>query len=169
MFVPQGPINNIPALLQIMAWRRPGDKPLSEPMIIILLTHICVTRPQWVNKHIGAWKRRFCRHHFQINFFFTEKLCMRIKVNISLKCVPEGSIDLKSTLVQVITWHWTGDKSLPKLMMSSFTDAYMYVYILGSRRLSGPYKTVQFRRSDASTYQEPVNRWIYRTATFSMW
>ena len=26
------PINNIPAMVQIMAWRRPGDKPLSEPM-----------------------------------------------------------------------------------------------------------------------------------------
>ena len=48
-FVPRGPINNIPSLVQIMAWRRPGDKPLSEPMMIILLTHICVTRPQWVN------------------------------------------------------------------------------------------------------------------------
>ena len=31
-FVPKGPINNIPALVQIMAWRRPGNKPLSEPM-----------------------------------------------------------------------------------------------------------------------------------------
>ena len=29
---PEGPINNIPALVQVMAWRRPGDKPLSEPM-----------------------------------------------------------------------------------------------------------------------------------------
>ena len=48
-FVPRGPINNIPALVQIMAWRRPGDKPLSEPMMGSLLTHICVTRPQWVN------------------------------------------------------------------------------------------------------------------------
>ena len=48
-FVPKGPINNIPALVQIMAWRRPGDKPLSEPMMVSLLTHICVTRPQWVN------------------------------------------------------------------------------------------------------------------------
>ena len=47
-FVPKGPINIIPALVQIMAWRRPGDKPLSEQMIIRLLTHICVTRPQWV-------------------------------------------------------------------------------------------------------------------------
>ena len=45
-FVPKGPINNIPALVQIMAWRRPGDKPLSEAMMVNLLTHICVTRPQ---------------------------------------------------------------------------------------------------------------------------
>ena len=47
-FVPQGRINNIPSLVQIMAWRRLGDKPLSEPMMVSLLTHICVTRPQWV-------------------------------------------------------------------------------------------------------------------------
>ena len=46
-FIPKGPINNIPALVQVMAWRRPGDKPLSEPMTVSLLTHVCVTRPQW--------------------------------------------------------------------------------------------------------------------------
>ena len=51
-FVPGVLIYNIPALVQIMAWRRQGDKPLSEPMMISLLTHICVTRPQWVN-HIN--------------------------------------------------------------------------------------------------------------------
>ena len=49
-FVPKGQINDIPALVQIMAWRRPGDKPLSEPMLVSLLTHICVTRPQWVKR-----------------------------------------------------------------------------------------------------------------------
>ena len=47
-FVPRGSINNIPALVQIMAWRRPGDKPLPEPMMVNLPMHICVTRPQWV-------------------------------------------------------------------------------------------------------------------------
>ena len=47
-FVPNSPINNTPALVQIMAWRRPGDKPLSEPMMVSLPTHICVTRHQWV-------------------------------------------------------------------------------------------------------------------------
>ena len=33
-FVPTGLINNIPALVQIMAWRRPGDTPLSAPGVI---------------------------------------------------------------------------------------------------------------------------------------
>ena len=48
-FVARGPINNIPALVQIMAWRRPGDKPLSEPMMVRWPAHICVTQSQWVN------------------------------------------------------------------------------------------------------------------------
>ena len=30
-----------------MVWRRPGDKPLSEPIRVDLPTHICVTWPQW--------------------------------------------------------------------------------------------------------------------------
>ena len=47
-FVPSGWIDNTPALVQIMAWRRVGAKPSSEPMMISLLTHISVTRPQWV-------------------------------------------------------------------------------------------------------------------------
>ena len=48
MFVPRGPIHNIPTLVQVMAWRRLGDKPLSEPMMVRIPTHIYVTRPQWV-------------------------------------------------------------------------------------------------------------------------
>ena len=46
--VPKCPINHIPPLIKIMAWRRSGDKPLSEPMMARLPTHICVTRPQWL-------------------------------------------------------------------------------------------------------------------------
>ena len=32
-FVPKEPIDNNSALVQIMAWRRIGDKPLSEPKL----------------------------------------------------------------------------------------------------------------------------------------
>ena len=53
-FVPEGRINNILALVQIMAWRRLGDKSLSEPMMLRLMTHICVTRPQWVKGSLSG-------------------------------------------------------------------------------------------------------------------
>ena len=60
MFVPNGPINNISPLVQIKAWRRLGNKPLSEPMMVNVLTHICVTQPQWVNLNTilerSGWK-----------------------------------------------------------------------------------------------------------------
>ena len=49
-FVPRGPINNIPALVQIMAWHRPGDKPLSESIMVRFSMHLCDTRPQWVKR-----------------------------------------------------------------------------------------------------------------------
>ena len=49
-FVPKVPINSISALIQIMAWCRPGAKPSSKPMIVGLLTHICVIQPQWLNR-----------------------------------------------------------------------------------------------------------------------
>ena len=54
-FVREGSFNNNSALAQIMAWRRPDDKPLSEPMMVRLPTHICVTRPQWVNCDSHIW------------------------------------------------------------------------------------------------------------------
>ena len=63
-FVPKGIINNNISLVQIMAWRRPGDKPLSEPMIVSLPTHICLARPQWVNnkRSFRVWSSGN-RHH----------------------------------------------------------------------------------------------------------
>ena len=77
-FVPKGPINNIPASVQIMAWRRPGDKLLSEPVMVSLLTHICVTRPQWVkmNKIYRQISntRRNQYHHLNVSRIFYQLL-----------------------------------------------------------------------------------------------
>ena len=61
MYVPKGPINNFAALVQIMAWRRPGDKPLSKPMMVSLLTHRCVTRPQRVKIFAATTAQCQCR------------------------------------------------------------------------------------------------------------
>ena len=68
-FVPKSLLNNIPSLVQIMAWHRPGGKPLSEPMMVSLLTHICAIRPQWVNQTIFSstqWRPRASRWFPQI-------------------------------------------------------------------------------------------------------
>ena len=42
-FVPKRLIDNTSASVRVMAWHRTGDKPLSEPMMVSLLTQICVT------------------------------------------------------------------------------------------------------------------------------
>ena len=49
----------------------------------------------------------------------------RILIQISLKFVPRGPIDNNPALVQVMAWRRTGDKPLPELMLTQFTDAYM--------------------------------------------
>ena len=59
-FVPKGPMNNMPALVQITASRRTGDNQLSEPMMVSLLTQICVTRPHWVKRtKTVSWTSRY--------------------------------------------------------------------------------------------------------------
>ena len=101
-FVLKGPVDNIPALIQIMAWRRPGDKPLSEPMMVSLLTHICVTRPQWVN----SLPTGRCG-----NILYSEISDRRLRIkfmstsyDIALRWMPQNIFHDKSTLVQVMAW-----------------------------------------------------------------
>ena len=74
-FVPRGPINNIPTLVQVMAWRRPGDKPLSESMMVRLPTHICITRPQWVNTLHAKFFRGNKNIHF-ILYHYSTLICI---------------------------------------------------------------------------------------------
>ena len=137
-----------------MAWRRPGDKPLSEPIVARSLTHICVTRPQWVkvicwcviivrhcNLHlwydhkaatshhnkVNTLRLRQNGHHFADNIFkciFLNKK-VGILIIISLKFVPRGRINNLPTLVQIMAWCRWGYKPLFEPMMASFTDAYM--------------------------------------------
>ena len=49
----------------------------------------------------------------------------RIPIRISLKFVPRSAINNKPALVQVMAWRRTGDKPLPELMLTQFTDVYM--------------------------------------------
>ena len=88
-------INNIPSLVQIMAWRRLGGKPLSEPMMVSLLTHICVTQPQWVN----TWRLAQNGWHFPDDVFecIFLKATFCILIQISLMFVAS---------MQLTSHHW---------------------------------------------------------------
>ena len=57
--------------------------------------------------------------------FFNEN--DRIQTRISLRFVARSPIDNKPALVQVTAWCQTGDKPLPELMQTQFTDAYMWL------------------------------------------
>ena len=74
-FVPRSPVDNEPTLVQVMAWRRTGDKPLSESMMVRLPMNICVTRPQWVD----IWRPLENGHNFADDFltsiFLYENCC----------------------------------------------------------------------------------------------
>ena len=73
-FDPKGPINNIPALVQMMAWCRSGDKPLSEPTLVNLLAvgATRVTRPQWCKEFYISYLR-VCSTSYRTNHTFSIK------------------------------------------------------------------------------------------------
>ena len=81
-FVPYGPINNIPALGHIRAWRRPGDTPLFEPIMVGLLTHICVIQPQW----------------FKTFHFLTSDICMHR--------LFETKWNIHAFIITIVGHHW---------------------------------------------------------------
>ena len=66
-FVSKHPFNNIPALVQIMAWRRPGDKPLSEPMMVSLLMYIHHS----ASVSLSGWNINARRHFKRIGLNWT--------------------------------------------------------------------------------------------------
>ena len=109
-FVPKGPINNIPGLVQIMAWRRPGDKSLFEPMVVSLTTHICVTRPQWVKRMSSEVSdnyiiKKVCRiqsrlHSLSTKFCWTHLRWINGKLNF---CWFMTAFLLQMCLIT--TWH----------------------------------------------------------------
>ena len=88
-FVPKVQINNIPALVQIMAWRRSGDKPLSEPMMVSLLTHICITLPQWVNQKPISVAVMSCHPPSKI---ISYAACIFLEQRVTLGCLSEAGV-----------------------------------------------------------------------------
>ena len=56
---------------------------------------------------------------------FSGMIIVCISNQISQKFVPKDPIDSKSALVQVMAWHWTGNKSISVNGDPEISDAYM--------------------------------------------
>ena len=133
-FVPK--VRNITALVRLMAWRRPGDKPLSEPVMVRLPTHICITRSQWVNPEwvAGLWSLGSPALFFF--FFITLRMqqngchvaddtfsCIFLGENFSAQnftdFYPRGC-NWPSALIQIMVWWWIANKPLPESCSMSY-------------------------------------------------
>ena len=121
-----------------MAWCRPGDKPLSEPMMVRLPTHICVARPQLVRKTPVIKIKKMvqpesinkdmdlislinntlmpepngCRFILECNFL-GENCCVLIKIS---NFASSNLVNNKLSLVEIMFWSQTVDMPLPKAM-----------------------------------------------------
>ena len=122
-FAPKVRIYNITALVHIMAWRRPGDMPLSGPMMVILLTHIymCVTRP---HKDGRRPPRPLLQHHHMIcdsiswQNIHTCIMCM-VELNPGNWTLSEHAASNKYVYTGVTVWPVTGTKKAPKTRFKS--------------------------------------------------
>ena len=89
-FVNRGLININPALVQIMGYRWPGDKPFSEPTMVNVLTHKSVSRPQWVNLSAMLYLPFF--HYIYV------ATCIHLSIYIHITCLlPPLCIYLSSS------------------------------------------------------------------------
>ena len=114
-----------------MVWCRRGDNLLSEPMMVSLLMHKCVTRPQWVktlDARISAWYRPNSPEIFW---------SQRQRGWLSLITVPHHSDVIMSAIASQIT---------------RFTIVYSTVY-------SGADKKQKHKSSASLAFVRGIHRW----------
>ena len=148
-----------------MAWRRPGDKPLSAPMAVRLPTHICVTRTQWVNlSPPGHYGSNFADDIF-ICIFINEKFCVLIR--ILMKFVLKAPVDNNPALVQIMAWRRLGDKPLSDPMLTRF---HWHIYVTRGRwvNLLSPGRCDRNLLTYIATFQEIIYLAQY-TCTLPFW
>ena len=91
-------------MVQIMVWHRPGDKPLSKAMMVSLLTHICVTRPQWViPRHKISQGQSVAKHRRTPLLTRDDRLSI---VSCSICCY------IREMTIPPETWNWAGGSDL---------------------------------------------------------
>ena len=73
--------------------------------------------------HLDQEKWLLFSRHFMKYIFLPENLYLFIAISLFFLM---GPFYKKLTLIQIMAWHWIGNKSLFEPMMAWFTDAYMH-------------------------------------------
>ena len=74
--------------------------------------------------NIGGLRQNGCHvgdYIFKWNFSYGDCLVL---IKISLKLISKGLISKILTLVQIMVWHWSGERPLSEPMMTLFTDTH---------------------------------------------
>ena len=127
-----------------MAWRRPGDKPLSEPMMVSLLTHICVTRPQFLknkNNRISDISNQI--QCYSCKWFFYYDIYIHVYISclfeIALYCteintVSAGFFHIRNRILvinngtQPLVNPWRKNKNVSNIIMFD-SEEFEYVFL----------------------------------------
>ena len=108
------------ALVQVMAWCCQATSHYLIQCWPSPMSPCGVTRPKWVKDSSACWGLNELTALFQIIFW--KKMCYFLEGKFwnfifkkSLKFIPEGPVDNKLALAQVMAWHQTGKYRLPEL------------------------------------------------------
>ena len=119
-------------LVQVMAWCRQTTSHYLSQCWPSSMSPYGVTRAQWVNQNSRHFQSGKCIWnvnckmvairwwHFYIHFL--EWQWLYVDENFTEVC---SWVSNWSTLIQVMVWHQTGAKPIPKPMTTQFADAYM--------------------------------------------
>ena len=78
-----------------------------------------------LHQHIDTWTNRplFYRRYFQLDICNGNH---RTPLQVSLNVVPNGKIDNRSAIFEVMACHWKCDGPLPELVITLFIIEYMH-------------------------------------------
>ena len=113
-FVPKVRVNNTSALVQIIAWGRLCDKPLSEPMLVSLLMHAppyLTELTHWIHNKMAA-----LLYGAILKLVYYDAMFSRL-IKYSLKPISSCPINNKTALFYIMAWHIPGGKPLSEPVM----------------------------------------------------
>ena len=147
-----------------MAWRRPGDKPLSEPRMENLLTHICVTRPQWVNTLQMEWNGS-CFAYIIIGLSNAGIILQLRPANERWRHTVTPSL-IGQAAHHYLNWWWPNSSSFNVWLTRPCEHTYIGKHHLSSTPCRIMYKTISFYIWKKNHLSLTPCRKMYKTVSF---